>query len=63
MIDRRKLVIETLRKHGELNITKLSRLTGIHFSVLEKIIMELVEQGVVEEKRYGRLRIVKLRSS
>ncbi|MGC9121829.1 MAG: hypothetical protein ACP5HP_02695 [Thermogladius sp.] len=63
MIDRRKLVIETLRKHGELNITKLSRLTGIHFSVLEKIIVELVEQGVVEEKRYGRLRIVKLRSS
>ncbi|AFK50510.1 hypothetical protein TCELL_0085 [Thermogladius calderae 1633] len=63
MIDRRKLVIETLRKHGELNITKLSRLTGIHFSVLEKIVVELVEQGVVEEKRYGRLRIVKLRSS
>ncbi|MGC9181735.1 hypothetical protein [Thermogladius sp.] len=63
MIDRRKLVIETLRKHGELNITKLSKLTGIHFSVLEKIVVELVEQGVVEEKRYGRLRIVKLRSS
>lgn len=63
MMDKRRIVVETLREHGELNITKLAKLTGMHFSILEKIIVELAEQGVVEEKRYGRLRIVRLKTS
>ncbi|WP_440059894.1 hypothetical protein ACSU1N_01660 [Thermogladius sp. 4427co] len=63
MPDRKKIVLDTLREYGELNITKLSRLTGIHFRALEKILLELSEQGLVEEKRYGRLRLIRVKTS
>lgn len=54
-------IIEVLTLYGELNITKIARETGLSFRVVAKYLQELVQQGIVEERRYGRLRIFKLR--
>lgn len=59
----REAVIEVLRKYGEINITRLSKETGLHFRTLERVILELAEEGLVEERRYGRLRMIRLRTS
>ncbi len=53
-------IIETLRIYGELNITRLARLTGLHYRVLQKYLTQLVEKGVVVERRYSRLRLFRL---
>jgi predicted transcriptional regulator len=53
-------IIETLRIYGELNITRLSRLTGLHYRVLQKYLSSLVERGIVIERRYSRLRLFRL---
>ncbi len=53
-------IIEALSIYGELNITKLSRMTGLHYRVLQKHLSILVEKGVVLERRFGRLRLYRL---
>ncbi|OYT38906.1 MAG: hypothetical protein B6U89_05065 [Desulfurococcales archaeon ex4484_58] len=60
--DPRSKIIEVLRDYGELNITKIARLAGLNYRVASKYLHELVEQGVVEERRYGRLRLFRLKT-
>lgn len=60
-VEPKRIIIDILEKHGELNITKISRLSGYSFRTVAKYLSELVEQGIVEERRYGRLRLFKLR--
>ncbi len=55
-----QVIIDTLQKYGELNITRLARITGLHYRVLVKKLRELQEKGVVEERRFGRLRLFRL---
>ncbi|ADI32332.1 hypothetical protein [Staphylothermus hellenicus] len=57
----RQIILDILRKYNELNISRLARLTGLHYRVLVKELRELVEEGYVEERRFGRLRLFRLR--
>lgn len=47
-----------LAQHDELNITSLSKNTGINHSKMSEHITEMVELGVLQEKRFGRIRII-----
>jgi len=58
--DPRSKIIDVLGKYGELNITKLARYTGMNYRVVARYLTELVKQGIVEERRYGRLRLFRL---
>jgi DNA-binding transcriptional ArsR family regulator len=57
----REKIIEVLTLYGELNITRIARETGLSFGTVSKYLKELVQQGIVEERRYGRLRLFKLK--
>ena len=50
-------VLQYVLRHGQANITRLSRETGIHHSVARKHLARLVELGILEERRYERLHI------
>ncbi|MGC8572888.1 MAG: ArsR family transcriptional regulator [Caldisphaera sp.] len=50
-------ILKVLMKEGQVNISRLVKLTGLHHDVIVKNMEELKEMGIVEEKRYGRLRI------
>ncbi|MEM0355583.1 MAG: winged helix-turn-helix transcriptional regulator [Desulfurococcaceae archaeon] len=54
-------IIEVLQNYGELNVTKISKLTGISFKTLDKYLKKLLKEGVIEERRFGRLRLLRLR--
>jgi DNA-binding transcriptional ArsR family regulator len=54
-------IIDTLRVYGELNITRLVRLTGLHYRVLQKHLTILMEKGMISERRFGRLRLFSLK--
>ncbi|MEM0380429.1 MAG: helix-turn-helix transcriptional regulator [Desulfurococcaceae archaeon] len=62
-VDPRRIIVEILEKYGELNITRISKLSGYSFRSVAKYLSELVEQGFVEERRYGRLRLFRLRKT
>ncbi|BDR90909.1 winged helix-turn-helix domain-containing protein [Vulcanisaeta souniana] len=53
-------ILRTLIKYKEVNITKLSRELGINHKVIEYHIEALKRLGVAEEKRFGRIRIIRL---
>ena len=55
-------IMEVLREYGELNATRLARLTGLHYRVLLRHLMALIEQGYVEERRFGRLRLFRIKT-
>jgi len=59
--DSRKIILDILEKYGEMNVTRLARLTGLHYRVLVKKLKELQEEGVVEERRFGRLRLFRIK--
>ena len=59
--NKHRLILEVLQKYGELNITRISRLTGLHYRVVSKKLLELVEMGFVEERRFGRLRLFRIK--
>ncbi len=61
MEDIRSKIIDVLKTYGELNVTRLARLTGLHYRVLMRHLTRLVEEGVVEERRFGRLRLFRLK--
>ncbi|MFP3144562.1 MAG: ArsR family transcriptional regulator [Caldisphaera sp.] len=50
-------ILKVLMKEGQVNISRLVKLTGLHHDVIVKNMEDLKEMGIVEEKRYGRLRI------
>jgi len=54
-------IIDILRRHGEMNITRISRLSGLGYRTTLKKLEELVELGLVEERRFGRLRLFRLK--
>ncbi|MET1160182.1 MAG: winged helix-turn-helix domain-containing protein [Thermoprotei archaeon] len=57
----KKKILEVLEKYGELNATRIARLAGLNYRVAIKYLKELLEEGIVEERRYGRLRLFKLK--
>lgn len=56
-------LIQVLFKLGEANISKLSRLTGLHHKLVDKYLTQLKKLQIVEEHKYGRLRIFKVNYS
>ncbi|MGC8606848.1 MAG: ArsR/SmtB family transcription factor [Vulcanisaeta sp.] len=56
-------ILKTLIKYKEINITKLSRELGVNYKVIEYHIEALKRLGIAEEKRFGRIRIIRLSES
>ena len=49
--------LQVLAESGELNISEVSRRTGLNYTSVERHLAKLVKLGLVKEKRYGKIRI------
>ncbi len=56
-----KKILDILYKYGEMNISKITRLAGLHYRTTVKKLEELVKIGLVEERRFGRLRLFRIK--
>jgi len=56
-------VLKALLRLEEANITRIVREVDMHHRVVRKHLEKLVNLGVVEEKKYGRLRFFRLNYS
>lgn len=56
-------ILSFLLEEEEVNITRLVRKSGLGYRTVERHLKELRELGLVTEKRFGRIRIVKLKES
>lgn len=54
-------ILETLSQHGPLNITHLARKTGMNSGNVDMHLKKLVEYSLVTERRYGKIRMIRLR--
>jgi predicted transcriptional regulator len=52
-------VLETVTKQGSINISHLSRKTGLNHSSCDVHVKKLVSFGLFEERRYGNLRMIR----
>ena len=50
-------VLQVLSESGELNISEVSRRTGLNYTSVERHLIKLKELGLLKEKRYGKIRI------
>jgi len=53
-------VLSYLLKVGEANITNIAKATRLHHKVVEKHLKKLIELGLVEEQRIGRIRLFRI---
>ncbi len=53
-------VLQVLSEFGELNISEVSRRTGLNYTIVERHLLKLQRLGLVNEKRYGKIRIVNI---
>ena len=51
-------VLNTVASHGPINISHLSRKTGLNHTSADRHVKMLVEKGLLEEKRYGKIRMI-----
>lgn len=49
--------LQVLAESGELNISEVSRRTGLNYTSVERHLTKLAKLGLVKEKRYGKIRI------
>ncbi len=49
--------LQVLAESGELNISEVSRRTGLNYTSVERHLAKLTKLGLVKEKRYGKIRI------
>ncbi len=56
-------ILRILLKEGQVNISRLVRETGLHHRLIVKHLEELKKMGLVEERRYGRLRVYEINLS
>lgn len=52
-------ILETVTKYGSINISHLSRKTGLNHTSCDIHVRKLAEMGLLEERRYGNLRMIK----
>jgi predicted transcriptional regulator len=52
-------ILETVTKFGSINISHLSRKTGLNHTSCDIHVRKLVGMGLLEERRYGNLRMIK----
>ncbi|OGD46113.1 hypothetical protein A3K69_01020, partial [Candidatus Bathyarchaeota archaeon RBG_16_57_9] len=50
-------VLQVLTESGELNISEVSRRTGLNYTSVERHLVKLQRMGLLREKRYGKIRI------
>jgi len=50
-------VLKVLSESGELNISEVSRRTGLNYTSVERHLMKLKKMDLLNEKRYGKIRI------
>jgi DNA-binding transcriptional ArsR family regulator len=50
-------VLRVLAESGELNISEVTRRTGMNYTSVERHLKRLKEMGLLSEKRYGKIRI------
>ena len=50
-------VLQVLSESGELNISEVSRRTGLNYTSVERHLVKLQRLGLLREKRYGKIRI------
>jgi DNA-binding transcriptional ArsR family regulator len=51
-------LLKTILSYGQINITRLTRETGLHYRLVSKYLADLEEEGIVTIRRVGRLKIV-----
>ncbi len=56
-------VLVTVFRLGEANISRIVRETGMHHSVVARHLRKLVDAGLLEERRYGRIRLFRVNYS
>ena len=54
-------VLSVISEHGELNISAVSCRTGLNHRSVDKHLRNLMRLGLVQEKRYGSIRIFEAR--
>jgi DNA-binding transcriptional ArsR family regulator len=54
-------ILMLLSEMGELNITEIANSVGLNHSSITNHLAKLSESGLVQEKRFGRIRIYKYR--
>ncbi|MFP3171991.1 MAG: helix-turn-helix domain-containing protein [Acidilobus sp.] len=50
-------VLKVLLSEGQANITRIVKESGLNHRLVERHLEELVRMGIVQERRYGRLRM------
>lgn len=53
-------VLKVLSESGELNISEVSRRTGLNYTSVERHLMKLKKMDLLNEKRYGKIRIFEI---
>jgi DNA-binding transcriptional ArsR family regulator len=54
-------ILLLLAKHGQLNITKIVKYSGLHYNLVKKHLDDLLSLGLIEEQRIGKIRIFSLK--
>lgn len=54
-------ILEAIYQHGPINISALGRRCGMNYGNVDHHVKILIEKGLIEEKRYGRMGIRILR--
>lgn len=50
-------ILRLLLREGQANITRIVRETGLNHELAERHLADLVNMGLVQERRYGRMRM------
>jgi CRISPR locus-related DNA-binding protein len=53
-------ILKTLSEVGELNISGIARRLGVNYGTTDKHLKVLENEGIVQHKRFGRIRIYRL---
>jgi DNA-binding transcriptional ArsR family regulator len=53
----RMKILKLVARLGELNVTDISRRIGLNFSTTSKHLKLLEDEGVLQQKTYGRIRL------
>ncbi len=54
-------VLEVMVEAGELNISEIARRTSLDHEIADKYLISFVQKDILEENRFGRIRIFRWR--
>jgi len=53
-------ILRILLKENEINISSLLKRTKISYKFMERYLLELENDGIIRQKRFGKIRIISL---